>query len=165
MVNSNFSVTIDNWQPFTATQEVGSVARYKLSVRNTGQITAYEVVLSNLLPDGVSYQGNPFVNSNPPASLQFLQLPTMGSVGTIQFPSSTSCRLTPQPTSRSMPWSRIQPDRVIGCSIDSAYRSTAASRAVSMTATATMAISLASTIASMVESQLPFQLLRFILIP
>jgi uncharacterized repeat protein (TIGR01451 family)/fimbrial isopeptide formation D2 family protein len=79
---TNFTVTIDSWQPFTAPLEVGSIARYNLSVRNTGPITAYEVVLSDLLPDGVSYQGVPGIS---PVNLQLLQVPTVGAVGTIQF--------------------------------------------------------------------------------
>ncbi len=93
---TNFTVTIDSWQPFTAPMEVGSIARYNLSVRNTGPITAYEVVLSDLLPDGVSYQGAPGIS---PVNLQLLQVPTVGSVGTIQFivnqlPSLTTVNVT-----------------------------------------------------------------------
>lgn len=93
---ANFAVNIDSWQPFTAPLEVGSIARYNLAVRNTGQITAYEVVFVNLLPDGVSYQGAPGIS---PISLQLLEVPPVGSVGAIQFivnqlPPNTTVNVT-----------------------------------------------------------------------
>ncbi len=80
--NTDFNVSISGWTPFTASQEVGSTASYTISVRNTGPITAYEVVLSNSLPAGVIYQGNIQVQ---PINLPVVLQPSPGATGVISF--------------------------------------------------------------------------------
>lgn len=94
--NTDFGVGIFGWKPITASQEVGSIAVYTLSVKNTGTITAYEVLLSDQLPPGVTYQGNLLVN---PSNLQIDVQPNVGDSGAIQFgiqelPAGTKAILT-----------------------------------------------------------------------
>ena len=80
--NGDFNVGVNGWRPVTASQEIGSVVVYTLSVRNSGTITAYEVALSNLLPPGASYQGNLSIQ---PINLALLAQPANGATGAIQF--------------------------------------------------------------------------------
>jgi fimbrial isopeptide formation D2 family protein/uncharacterized repeat protein (TIGR01451 family) len=82
LVNADFNVGIVGWSPFTAPYEIGSTASYTLSVRNSGAGPAYEVVLSNTLPPGVSYLGNIQVQ---PITLSLLLQPTPGATGVISF--------------------------------------------------------------------------------
>ncbi len=94
--NADFGVGIYGWRPITAPQEVGSIAVYTLSVKNTGTITAYELLLSDQLPPGVTYQGNLSVN---PPNLQIDAQPNVGDSGAIPFgirelPAGTKVILT-----------------------------------------------------------------------
>lgn len=82
LVNPDFKVGIVGWSPFTAPFEIGSAANYTLSLRNSGPGPAYEIVLSNTLPDGVIYQGNVQVQ---PITLPLIMQPTPGATGVISF--------------------------------------------------------------------------------
>jgi uncharacterized repeat protein (TIGR01451 family)/fimbrial isopeptide formation D2 family protein len=80
--NTDFGVGIFGWNPITASQEIGSQVVYTLSVKNTGTITGYEVVLADQLPPGLVYQGNLVIQ---PTNLELWGQPTVGDTGLIQF--------------------------------------------------------------------------------
>lgn len=80
--NADFGVGIFGWSPITASQEIGSLALYTLSVKNTGTITTYEVVLADQLPPGIVYQGNLVIQ---PTNLELWSQPTVGDTGLIRF--------------------------------------------------------------------------------
>ena len=79
--NTDFGVGISGWSPYTASQEIGSQVVYTLSVKNTGTITAYEVVLADQLPPGLVYQHFTI----HPTNLELWSQPTSGDTGLLRF--------------------------------------------------------------------------------
>jgi uncharacterized repeat protein (TIGR01451 family)/fimbrial isopeptide formation D2 family protein len=77
---NGLSKKIYSW-PDGDDQEVGARLTYEILLTNTGTITAYEVVIDDLLPDGLIFQQT----LTPVPVVSFLEEPVSGAAGTLRW--------------------------------------------------------------------------------